>query len=132
GPRASIGSSGSVLNEKVIGPPRVGKGPSTCGCRAGAEVYDGAPVDERQMARLLDDVAVGAVPVADAIEALRGLPYEQLFEAKVDHHRELRTGHPEAIYGPGKSTEQIRDIARALAARATGAVLITRATSEQA
>jgi pyridinium-3,5-biscarboxylic acid mononucleotide synthase len=84
------------------------------------------------MARLLDDVAVGVVPVADAIEALRGLPYEQLREAKVDHHRELRTGHPEAIYGPGKSPEQVRDIARALAARATGAVLITRATSEQA
>ncbi len=90
------------------------------------------PVDERSLARLLDDVAAGAMPVEDAVEALRALPYEGIADARVDHHRELRTGHPEAIYGPGKTTTQVADIARALAARASGAVLLTRATPEQA
>lgn len=89
-------------------------------------------VDERTLARLLDDVASGTTPVADAVEVLRTLPYEAVTDARVDHHRELRTGHPEAVYGPGKTPEQARVIAVALAARATGAVLITRATPEQA
>ena len=89
-------------------------------------------VDERTLARLLDDVAAGTTPVADAVEALRALPYEAVADARVDHHRELRTGHPEAIYGPGKTLQQVRDIATALAARASGAVLLTRATPEQA
>jgi pyridinium-3,5-biscarboxylic acid mononucleotide synthase len=92
----------------------------------------GPHVDERTLARLLDDVAAGTTPVADAVEALRSLPYEALDDARVDHHRELRTGHPEAIYGPGKSLDQVRDIAVALAGRSTGAVLLTRATPEQA
>ena len=60
------------------------------------------------------------------------MPYEQLNDAKVDHHRELRTGSPEAIYGPGKTLEQVRVIARSLAERSNGAVLLTRATPEQA
>jgi len=92
----------------------------------------GPLVDERTLARLLDDVAAGTTPVADAVEALRTLPYESVTDARVDHHRELRTGHPEAIYGPGKSLEQIRDIASSLAAHSSGAVLLTRATPEQA
>ncbi len=92
----------------------------------------GPLVDERTLARLLDDVAAGTTPVADAVEALRLLPYETVTDARVDHHRELRTGHPEAIYGPGKTVAQIREIAAALASRANGAVLLTRATPEQA
>jgi pyridinium-3,5-biscarboxylic acid mononucleotide synthase len=91
-----------------------------------------ASLDELRLARLLDDVAGGKTDVADAIEALRVLPYEQLDDAKVDHHRELRTGHPEAIYGPGKTLKQVREIAAALARSAAGAVLLTRATLEQA
>jgi NCAIR mutase (PurE)-related protein len=89
-------------------------------------------VDERSLARLLDDVAAGRTAVTDAVDALRTLPYEAVPDARVDHHRELRTGHPEAIYGPGKTPEQVADIARSLAAEATGAVLVTRATAEQA
>ncbi len=89
-------------------------------------------MDERTLARLLDDVAAGRINVADAIEGLRDLPYEELTDARVDHHRELRTGQPEAVYGPGKTPEQVAVIASALAARAAGAVLVTRATPEQA
>ncbi len=89
-------------------------------------------VDEHRLARLLDEVASGGTSVADAVESLRSLPFEDVPDAKVDHHRELRTGHPEAIYGPGKTPGQVRDIAGALAAEATGAVVVTRATPEQA
>jgi pyridinium-3,5-biscarboxylic acid mononucleotide synthase len=89
-------------------------------------------VDERNLARLLDGVATGDTSVADAVDALRALPFESVQDAKVDHHRELRTGHPEAIFGPGKTPEQVREIARALAREAGGAVLLTRATPEQA
>jgi pyridinium-3,5-biscarboxylic acid mononucleotide synthase len=89
-------------------------------------------VDERALARLLGDVADGTTPVAEAVEALRSLPYESVTDARVDHHRELRTGHPEAIFGPGKTPVQITAIATALAAEATGAVLLTRATPDQA
>jgi NCAIR mutase (PurE)-related proteins len=90
------------------------------------------PVDEHRIAQLLDEVATGTTSVTDAVEAMRGLPYEEVPDANVDHHRELRTGHPEAIYGPGKTDEQVRDIALALAARSSGAVLLTRATPSQA
>ncbi len=89
-------------------------------------------VDERSLARLLDDVAAGRTPVTDAVDVLRTLPYEAVPDARVDHHRELRTGHPEAVYGPGKTPQQVEDISRSLAAKASGAVLVTRATPEQA
>ncbi|MEP7060357.1 MAG: nickel pincer cofactor biosynthesis protein LarB [Actinomycetota bacterium] len=89
-------------------------------------------MDERTLARLLDDVAAGRTPVTEAVDVLRTLPYQAVPDARVDHHRELRTGHPEAIYGPGKTPKQVADIARSLAAASGGAVLVTRATAEQA
>jgi pyridinium-3,5-biscarboxylic acid mononucleotide synthase len=89
-------------------------------------------VDERTIARLLDDVAAGRTSVDDAVEGLRGLPYESVPGARVDHHRELRTGQAETVFGPGKTPAQVADIARALAERSSGAVLVTRATTEQA
>ena len=42
----------------------------------------------------------------DAVAALRRLPYADLGFARVDHHRALRQGRPEAVYGPGKTPEQ--------------------------
>ena len=49
----------------------------------------------------------------------------------LDLHRELRTGHAEAVYGPGKTPEQVANAAVALARGASGAVFVTRATKEQ-
>ncbi|MFN2543032.1 MAG: nickel pincer cofactor biosynthesis protein LarB [Actinomycetota bacterium] len=49
----------------------------------------------------------------------------------LDHHRELRTGQAEAVYGPGKTPEQVAVAAGSLASRAGGAVFATRATPEQ-
>ena len=89
-------------------------------------------VDERTLAELLHDVASGRRSVEHAVEELRDLPYQQLEDAKIDHHRELRTGVAEAVFGPGKTVTQALEAATALAERSRGAVLITRASREQA
>ena len=52
-------------------------------------------------------------------------------EATLDFGREARTGQAEAVFAPGKSAFQVRDTAAALAARAAGAVFVTKATPEQ-
>jgi len=89
------------------------------------------PLDEHTLAELLHRVAAGETPIEQALDDLRHMPYEQVDGAKLDHHRELRTGQVEAVYGPGKTIEQVGTLAAALAARATGAVFVTRATGEQ-
>lgn len=88
-------------------------------------------MDERSLAELLDRVASGRTSIDQALGDLRDLPYEDVADARIDHHRELRTGQVEAVYGPGKTPEQVRDAVRALTAKATGAVLVTKATPEQ-
>ncbi|MGQ0670570.1 MAG: nickel pincer cofactor biosynthesis protein LarB [Actinomycetota bacterium] len=88
-------------------------------------------MDERSLAELLDRVASGRTSIDRALEDLRDLPYEELPDARLDHHRELRTGQVEAVYAPGKTPEQVRDAAAALAGGAAGAVFATRATEEQ-
>ena len=72
---------------------------------------------ERQLERLLRDVREGRMPVAEAVERLRALPFEDLGFAKVDTHRELRTGFPEVIYCAGKTVEQVLQIARRIVDR---------------
>lgn len=89
-------------------------------------------VDERTLVDLLERVASGRIPIDQAVEDLRDLPYERLADAALDHHRELRTGQAEAVYAEGKTPAQVRDAAAALAARASAAVLVTRATPEHA
>jgi NCAIR mutase (PurE)-related protein len=80
---------------------------------------------------LLDDVATGRVTPVAATEQLKSLPFEDLGFAKVDHHRALRHGLPEVIFGEGKSPAQIIEIARRL--RADGDdVLVTRLRADAA
>ncbi len=81
---------------------------------------------EEQVARLLESVRRGETSVAEALQALRTLPYEDLGFAKVDHHRLFRKGFPEVIYCPGKTPEQIVAIALRLSASGT-MLLATRA-----
>lgn len=68
----------------------------------------------------------GEVGVGEAVEKLRTLPFEDLGFAKVDHHRAIRTGFPEVVYAPGKTPEQLSQIARRIA-ETSSKVLITRA-----
>jgi len=86
--------------------------------------------DERSLRDLLGQVSSGTRTIDDALEALRGLPYERIDGfACVDHHRELRCGSPEVIYCAGKSPEQVAAIAYALARRSP-VLLGTRATKD--
>lgn len=90
-------------------------------------------MDEPAVRRLLDDVRSGAVSADDAVARLQRLPYADLGFAKVDHHRALRQGLPEAVYGPGKTPEQCAAIvAELLTEEEGGPILLTRATERQA
>lgn len=84
-------------------------------------------LDERAIRVLLDEVADGTRSIDDAIAALRGLPFEDLGFAKIDHHRAIRQGFAEVVYCEGKTTEQIAAIVQRIAL--SGApVLGTRAS----
>ena len=77
----------------------------------------------------LDKVKSGALSTEDALRELSVLPYEDLNFAKIDHHRNMRVGFPEVIFGRGKTVEQITIIAEHMAAR-SNKVLVTRASPE--
>ena len=67
-------------------------------------------MDEAALRGLLEQVRTGEVHPDDAVAALRRLPYADLGFARVDHHRGLRQGMPEAVYGPGKDPEHLAAI----------------------
>jgi len=75
---------------------------------------------------LLESVSAGDVGIDEAVARLRTLPYENLGFARVDHHRALRGGAPEAIFCPGKTPAQVVAIAQRLAERHPN-ILATRA-----
>jgi NCAIR mutase (PurE)-related protein len=82
-------------------------------------------MDQNQLRALLEEVRGGAVDINAALERLRHMPFEDLGFAKVDHHRALRHGMPEVVFGQGKTPDQISSITGALLARAQN-VLVTR------
>ena len=88
-------------------------------------------MDEATLRRLLADVQSGAVSPDDAVAELRQLPFADLGFARVDHHRELRQGRAEAVYGPGKQPEHAAAIVEELLRGGDGPVVLTRATTAQ-
>ncbi len=82
-------------------------------------------MDAAQLRLLLDQVRDGALTTDEAIERLRHLPFEDLGFAKLDHHRALRHGMPEVVFGKGKSPEQVLEIATRLLERSRN-LLATR------
>jgi pyridinium-3,5-biscarboxylic acid mononucleotide synthase len=80
--------------------------------------------------KLFEQVRRGKLSPDDAVGRLRHLPFEDLGFAKVDHHRALRVGMPEVIFGEGKTPAQLTQIFSRLAAR-DGNILATRANKEQ-
>jgi len=85
------------------------------------------PVDVK---KLLRAVASGRLDVPEAVDRLRGLPFEDLGFARVDQHRHLRRGLPEIVFGQGKTAEQCSRIVDRIA-EAGHTVLVTRANPEQ-
>lgn len=85
-----------------------------------------------RLTALLAAVQAGETSVDEALATLRDLPYETVDDfARVDHHRALRTGLPEVIYGAGKTADQVAQLLQILATRNDYAVA-TRVTPEQA
>lgn len=79
---------------------------------------------------LLDEVRSGATTPEDALDRLSALPFRDLGFARVDLHRELRQGAPEAVLAEGKTPEQVARIVQALVEGGAGSVLVTRADEE--
>src|SRR2546423_8027908 len=86
---------------------------------------------QTRLRSLLREVADGATSIQEAAEALRDLPFADLGFARVDHHRELRQGHCEIVFAPGKSSAQVGAIVERVLDGNQGPVLVTRATAEQ-
>jgi NCAIR mutase (PurE)-related protein len=80
---------------------------------------------------LLHKVKDGTIEVDEAITRLKSLPFEDIGFASIDHHRSLRRGFPEVIYGQGKRAEQIIKIIEKMVEKGEN-VLVTRLTDNKA
>jgi len=87
---------------------------------------------ESDLLKLLDEVRSGALAPAGALERLKNLPFEDLDFAKVDHHRSLRQGFAEVVFGKGKTAAQVSEIVKALLRSKPGRqnILVTRADTK--
>ncbi|PKB65629.1 MAG: 1-(5-phosphoribosyl)-5-amino-4-imidazole-carboxylate carboxylase [SAR202 cluster bacterium Io17-Chloro-G3] len=81
-------------------------------------------MDRKQLSLLLERVKSGETPIVEALESLSQLPFQDLGFAKVDHHRALRVGFPEVVFGEGKTPRQVAELAHVIAERSP--LLITR------
>ncbi len=88
-------------------------------------------MDASQLKQLLEEVRDGATPVDGALDRLRHMPFEDLGFAKVDHHRALRQGMAEVVFGQGKTPEQVEAIAASLLEKSRN-VLVTRVSEDAA
>ena len=74
----------------------------------------------------MEDIKSGSININEGIETLRRLPFEDLGFAKVDHHRSIRQGFPEVVFGQGKTPDQIAKICKSIMSHSTK-VIVTRA-----
>ena len=84
---------------------------------------------DTDLRRHLEALRDGNQSVDGVLKALRDLPYQDLGFAKVDHHRPLRTGFPEVVFGLGKTTHEVAQIVASLTGRGHP-VLVTRTGPE--
>jgi len=85
----------------------------------------------RKLEDLLERVKTGKTSIHEAIGQLKSLPFEDLGYARIDHHRSLRKGFPEVIWGEGKSPSQIVAIMKQLKRKSQN-ILITRLDERKA
>jgi hypothetical protein len=88
-------------------------------------------MNQDHLKKLLTRVSRGTISVEEALKRLKHLPFENLDFAQVDHHRSLRRGFPEVIFGEGKTAEQILEIMAAIKARKEN-ILVTRMENSKA
>jgi NCAIR mutase (PurE)-related protein len=83
----------------------------------------------KELEKLLNDVRDGTKSVEDALEVLKTFPYSDLGFARIDHHREIRTGYPEIVFCAGKTVDQVREIFRVMSEKENN-IIGTRAIPE--
>ena len=88
-------------------------------------------MDTEKLKQMVTDYKEGTLSETELFEALKFLPFEDIGFAKIDHHRALRTGLPEVIYGEGKTTEQVLAIAAAIVEKKDN-LLVTRVAPDTA
>ena len=88
-------------------------------------------MDEKNLKKLLEQVREGSCDISEAIKKMKHWPSESMDFACIDHHRTLRTGLPEVIYGEDKSAEQIAGIMKTMLDRPS-VVMATRVNPEKA
>lgn len=88
-------------------------------------------MNSKELTRLLQSLVDGQISVADGVERLKQLPFEDIGIAQIDHHRELRQGVPEIVLGESKSSEQLLAILAAMQQRGSN-ILVTRLNAEKA
>jgi hypothetical protein len=86
-------------------------------------------MNAKEIEKLLNEVKNGDTTIENAMEVLKDFPYTDLGFARIDNHREMRTGYPEIIYCAGKSIGQVSEIFRVMAEKENN-VMGTRATEE--
>ena len=86
-------------------------------------------MNKKELEILLKEVKSGKKSIDEAVDALKYFPYSDIGFARIDHHRELRTGYPEIIYCAGKTIEQVVGIFRIMKER-ENSVFGTRANEE--
>ena len=86
-------------------------------------------MEKEQIRKILEEFKQGKIGLQEALSRLKLLPYEDLGFAKIDHHRHVRKGFPEVIFGTGKSAEQVISIAERMVSGG-GPILITRVKDE--
>ena len=89
-------------------------------------------MEQQEMLELLEQVKAGTTSPKEALLRMKMQPFEDLGYAKVDHHRRVRQGVPEVIYGAGKTPEQIIGIVSAMKQAGQDTILITRLSPEAA
>ena len=88
-------------------------------------------MDADALLGLLTSVESGEVSPDEAVRRLSRLPFADLGAARIDHHRALRQGLPEAVYGPGKSPDDVAVVVAELLEHGTGPVVLSRADEDQ-
>jgi len=89
-------------------------------------------MNSEEILELLKSVEGGKLTPEAAVERLKHLPFEDLDFAKVDHHRALRQGYAEVVFGKGKTPSQVAEIVRAMARHRESRqnILVTRADAK--
>jgi hypothetical protein len=89
-------------------------------------------MNQSELLRIFEEIRSGRLSPAKAAERMKHLPFEDIGFAKVDHHRALRQGYAEVIFGKGKTPAQVAEIVRAMVSKKASKhnVLVTRADAK--